>query len=57
MPNQCCRQRNDAGELEVRAEDQPAVEGVVVYRCPDCNCRHFEVAVDPVNLNALGAEL
>ena len=48
MPNACCRKANDEGALLTLDEDQEgAPPGGVVYRCPECRCRHFELEVDP----------
>jgi hypothetical protein len=40
-----------------RGLDTTPPEGVVVSHCHVCECRHFEVEVDPLVLNLTGAGL
>lgn len=57
--NECCSQpenrREGAGPRGL-PDGEPAAD-VVVTHCVVCGCRHFEVAVDPLELGLKGTEL
>ena len=41
LPKLCCRDEKNLAVIEVTPPDK------VTKRCAVCNCRHFEVTVDP----------
>ena len=54
----CCEQNMQAGTLVERPEDQdPERRDITVRRCPDCERRHIEADVDPLDLNLTGGAL
>lgn len=45
LPKRCCRQRTNLGPLEWYSPS------TVFRRCTVCQCRHFEMTVDPLDMH------
>jgi len=50
----CCKNKSN---LYRRENDPEEKNGVVIMRCRVCECRHFELNVDPLHLNRKGVTL
>ena len=55
--NECCTypENRDSGPGPRGADDAP--DGVTITHCRVCECRHFEVTVDPGKFGIQGAAL
>ena len=48
---ECCK---DPGNLYRRPNDPEERKDLIIMRCKVCECRHFELSVDPLELNLKG---
>jgi hypothetical protein len=49
----CCEKAVNSDKVSVERVN----ESLIFIRCPVCNCRHFELTVDPGQLGLKGADL
>ena len=49
---ECCKDEENLGQVEIIREPD-----LVFRRCKVCNCRHFEMSVDPGKLGLKGSEM
>lgn len=51
---ECCQKKDNLYLDE--DETKGCMEGEVCYRCRVCNCRHFQVTLDPGHIGLRGAD-